>query len=60
MGWISVKDKMPDKNNIEYLVTDGNYYKILRFIDNKWQIGYLDHWCDEFITHWMPLPNLPK
>lgn len=62
MDWISVKDKLPEKD-ISVLTFDGTY------------INVMEYWYDEDgkqvwfnppsppsdnITHWMPLPNPPK
>lgn len=58
--WISIKDRLPETpdtyfccvNSLAFL---GNQYvKTLKFCGNgKW-------WKDEDVTHWMPLPELPK
>jgi len=73
MKWISVKDKLPQKYQ-RVLVTDGKqiclHYK-QSFINWQDERGH-DLYCSctenkdkcEFregdITHWMPLPELPK
>jgi len=59
--WISVKDKLPDDNDV--LVTDGNFtdLAIIRRTENGWfwDVYGEDVEVDE-ITHWMPIPKLPK
>ena len=80
--WISVKDKLPDKNGTYLCCWNGHigakpcisiysFAKNLRKVDKydfegKNRAGWYDYdseWgygemCD--VTHWMPLPKLPK
>lgn len=59
--WISVKDRLPERKDDVYfccinsLAFPGSQYvKPLKFCGNgKW-------WKDADVTHWMPLPELPK
>lgn len=64
--WISVEDRLPETNEdvlvyrgkcIGYLV---NVYTYLG--NNKWEdeYGYWSRTDSDGITHWMPLPALPK
>lgn len=71
MNWIRVNDRLPNKDelnksaNWEFLCCvmvpehGGNFYKTIRIIsfdifDKNWR-------CEGIIiTHWMPLPELPK
>ena len=62
--WISVKNKVP-KNSGYYLVVHRNKYNgnISTAIETyiKCRIG--EWWADDYVynvTHWMPLPELPK
>lgn len=79
--WISVKDRLPDKNG-RYLcckesVCGGEYIDICSFAKNLYKVDKYDfkgmkrmgwytydsEWgygemCG--VTHWMPLPDLPK
>ncbi len=83
MEWISVKDRLPEKDG-EYLCID--YFKLFKeqfhrvcyfandlyevdelvFADEKGKSGFYkdDRECGYYtlssITHWMPLPELPK
>ena len=61
-GWIPVSEKRPDF--AQYLcvvlrpISGGSYVRELRVLwcdyDNKWG-------CEDLIvTHWMPLPDMPK
>jgi hypothetical protein len=70
MEWISVKDRLP-KLYEDVLLYDG--YEVfagnIRGIDKEnlitWKAQPCDSECygwykDEYITHWMPLPEPPK
>ena len=76
--WISVKDKLPNKDG-KYLCCwcDGKYIDIYSFAKNLRKVDEIDFkgmnrkgWYDydsewgyceqESVTHWMPLPELPK
>lgn len=53
MEWINIKDKKPS-----------DYERVLFFDsrDGKINLGYFV-WCQtpvEYVTHWMPLPNVPS
>lgn len=58
--WISVKDRLPEKKHEVYLCSldsclfQGSQYIDIRLFDSdgKWRNGT--------VTHWMPLPELPK
>jgi hypothetical protein len=52
--WRSVKDELPP-NDDDVLVVDENHDCYINyFVDEDWING------DNQITHWMPLPELPK
>lgn len=60
--WISVKDDLPDEFPYDVLVMGKNecdeyFYDIAFYDDGEWKSLY---WEGENITHWMPLPELPK
>ena len=67
--WISVKDRLPDKNG-EYLcrwinksVSDAEYestFGSFGYWFDFWEDEYKDWISYEGITHWMPLPEPPK
>lgn len=77
-GWVSVKDRLPDKRG-NYLVVRKShaYIGISHFLTNlrdNCQFEYEGEpnepgfyngdgegdWVERDITHWMPLPDLPK
>lgn len=54
--WISVKDRMPDKQPCEYLVVNANNVETAICLDNRW----ITPRRVVKITHWMPLPTPPE
>ena len=73
MEWISVKDRLPDKDGW-YLVYAPGYWGNSRIYGldgmaySNFKRNYKDHWGIErgagrgwpgIITHWMPLPKAP-
>lgn len=53
-GWISVKERLPD-NALEVIaISNGKSTAFLH------KLAYCRWIIDETITHWMPLPELPK
>lgn len=61
-NWISVKDRLPDENEI-ILLCDGKEvtvgFRWNGFITGEIRWNCQDDWF-ETVTHWMPLPELPK
>ena len=55
-GWISVEDRLPDKQPCEYLVVNGNNVETAICLDNRW----ITPRRVTKITHWMPLPEPPE
>ena len=64
--WISVKDRLPDKDFLEsgktYLVCSSSTVCLTTciFTNNKWLTTDKITQQITDITHWMPLPELPK
>ena len=54
--WISVKERMPDKQPDEYLVVNGHIVETAICLDNMW----ITPKRVSKITHWMPLPEPPE
>lgn len=57
-NWISVKNRLPDRLFEDVLTYDGREIRINwleELIDDTFYFAY-----GESITHWMPLPELPK
>lgn len=67
MEWISVKDRLPEKNSCILVTFEDQgicqaFYKYWDDLD--WSFPSFDcdlfTWDKEKITHWMPLPEPPK
>jgi len=64
-GWISVKERLPDKEGI-YLVYADNLIALGEFdfsYNGDWYIQpFLSDWyrSKSFVTHWMLLPEAPE
>ena len=57
--WISVKDRLPEKKDI------GNIFLVWNAYDRdvstvRWQPYGFDDVNDMYISHWMPLPEIPE
>ena len=72
--WISVKDKLPEKDG-NYLVTacdegcsagEGIWYSTVVVVAEyykgswTWYDGGREYSLEGIVTHWMPMPELPK
>ena len=60
VGWINVKDRLPEKTG-DYLIfnTDGAVW--IYWYDEEYKEWYDDNgYQTESVTHWMPLPESPK
>ena len=61
--WINVKERLPENGDYnDYLITDGKncYVCCYLYIHNVWMSSMGRSLNDINITHWMPLPELPK
>ena len=65
--WISVDDRLPEYSNDGFadavLVTDGFVQHMAYFVGGEWRFaesGEIKEPMWYRITHWMPLPELPK
>jgi len=59
MEWISVKDKLPEKDFEEVLITNGKYVQQSCF--SKWDNGPSfgkSEWFGD-VTYWMEMPKSP-
>ena len=56
--WISVKDRLPEKDEIVIICTDKNFIYAGELIGDTWFLDN-DSWTAT-VTHWMPLPEPPK
>jgi len=60
-NWISVEEQMPTKDET-VLVYRGDLISVYTYMGNdEWEdaYGYWGRTEDEFITHWMSLPEPP-
>ncbi len=66
-GWISVKDRLPEKAE-RYMclcydfVTKSYWHELLWYENNHWwtSLATLDHDYTKHVVYWMPLPEPPK
>ena len=56
--WISVDDRLPEKDEIVIICTDENFIYAGELIGDTWFLDN-DSWTAT-VTHWMPLPLPPK
>ena len=56
--WISVDDRLPEKDEIVIICTDKNFIYAGELIGDTWFLDN-DSWTAT-VTHWMPLPAPPK
>lgn len=59
--WISVKDRLPEKKHEAYLCClDSSLFLGSQYIDIRAYSGDGEWYMCGTVTHWMPLPELPK
>ncbi len=58
--WISVKDRLPDSNNVVFACIDDGQCKIVRsaYVSSYGEWKWIER--HQTVTHWMPLPKPPK
>ena len=56
--WISVDDRLPEKDEIVIICTDENFIYAGELVGDTWFLDN-DSWTAT-VTHWMPLPEPPK
>lgn len=57
--WIAVKDKLPEIGQAVFIRTSKSTYGVSWIdYDLDWQGGV--SYSPLIVTHWMPIPNLPK
>ena len=60
LNWIPVKKALPFPGP-DYLVTDGACCAVAELLsDGTWNFFGNLAWETQEVTHWMPLPDLPK
>lgn len=66
MRWIPVEERLPEQENTQVLMTDGERHYIssrnnmVRFLDCEGIFIPGKAGAGVKVTHWMPLPKLPK
>ena len=56
--WISVKDRLPEKDEIVIICTDDNFIYAGELVGDTWFLDN-DSWTAT-VTYWMPIPQPPK
>lgn len=60
--WIPVKERLPEKSGYYLVCTVHEFYKTANIAKAHFRSGGFygqgGHWSN--VTHWMPLPELPK
>lgn len=58
--WISVKDRLPEKNIIVLVCMDNGQYKVVltSYLSNNGE--WVSYDKNRKVTHWMPFPEPPK
>ena len=56
--WISVDDRLPEKDEIVIICADENFIYAGELVGDTWFLDN-DSWTAT-VTHWMPLPQPPK
>jgi hypothetical protein len=56
--WISVKDRLPEKDGIYLTCNKKKEYEFHFFQTGKRMWPAV--WAEDGVTHWMPLPEPPK
>jgi hypothetical protein len=64
MEWIKCTNRLPLLEEAEYLVSDCQYVDVYWWkycnIKKCWDWSDRDEFFDFNVTHWMPLPPIPK
>lgn len=56
--WISVKDRLPEKDGRYLCVWQGKAVDTIMFLNGHFRVYGEIH--DRLVTHWIPLPETPK
>ena len=62
--WISVKDRMPRLRQWVLCKCRAGIYEVLRYEETcdgeQWHHDNRHNYMSGFVTHWMPIPDLPQ
>lgn len=68
-NWISVKDRLPETDNLVLVVvsikpceniTLNGAFGLAEYSEGEWILEMWPEWEDAVVTYWMPLPEPPK
>lgn len=62
-GWISVKDRLPEMNELCIVTTEWRGIVPATYGNESWIFDEGQGWSEKalsYVTHWMPLPEPPK
>lgn len=60
VGWISVKDRLPENKQWALCKCRAGIYEVLRNDFGSWYHDKGHTYMSGFVTHWMPLPEPPE
>lgn len=75
LTWVPVKERLPDEKGHYLVISELNYWHggcwdknkdgtsrsiVVAFYDKTDTIGGKNYWNHSHVTHWMPLPDLPR
>ena len=58
--WISVEDRLPEKDRVVLAYIDGNRIYFGEFFEEENEWFLRDHGWLDYVTHWMDLPDVPS
>ena len=62
-AWISVKERLPNNKEIVIAINEEGEMAICKFEKTEWEYFFMLNMTSyqlKKVTHWMPLPEMPK